>query len=224
MARDQSATDAAAKRYERERSLVELLMLRRGIPVEEYINPNEKVGVETGADVLAVVEGRRIGVQVTELDTGDEPGRARAAEKALWRGAQAKTQGTYGHWAQNDVHKLVAAISRAVVSKAQHVVGCDESWLLISAGVPELGSLVSTFVVTQWLGADALDAATSGLLAKSQYRYVFLHVIVGNEDALYCWSAGGNWQKATRTDAAAEQGLTFWDVQPYMQKYMRGEL
>ena len=67
MARDESATSrAAAKRYERERSLVELLMRRFGRAVERYINPMEEVGDETGADVLAVEKGgNRIGVQVT---------------------------------------------------------------------------------------------------------------------------------------------------------------
>jgi hypothetical protein len=60
-------------RYERERALVELLMRRLGLRPESYIDPNERAGVETGADVIAVVGGRRIGIQVTELDTGDIP-------------------------------------------------------------------------------------------------------------------------------------------------------
>jgi hypothetical protein len=35
---------------------------------------------ETGADVVVLVDGRRVGIQVTDLDTGCSPGAARAVE------------------------------------------------------------------------------------------------------------------------------------------------
>jgi hypothetical protein len=204
-------------RFEREKSLVELLMRRLGLTVERYINPKEEVDDETGADVIAVVNGRRIGVQVTELDTGDEPGRSRATEKTLWRSAQEQGQGAYCQPVQNDPNKLVARIARAVASKVQHVNGCDEAWLLISAGVPEPGSVASTFLVTLGLGTDALDTATVDHLARAKYNHVFLHVIVGGKDALFTWSAGGNWQKFTRQEPVG--GPTFWDVQKHFPPF-----
>jgi hypothetical protein len=67
-----------AAKYERERSLVDLLLSRRGIVAEGFSDPNQE-GDESGADVIAVVGGRCIGVQVTELDTGDIRGRADAS-------------------------------------------------------------------------------------------------------------------------------------------------
>jgi hypothetical protein len=99
-------------KYERERALVEMLMRRRGLTVDRYIDPNKEAGDETGADVIALVGGRRIGIQVTELDTGDLAGRARASEKAAWRDAQKCDRSTYGNWAQNDPSKLVTATRR----------------------------------------------------------------------------------------------------------------
>ena len=90
------------RKFERELDLVKLLMCRRALSVDQYIDPQQQPNDETGADVIAVIEGRRIGIQVTELDTGDRPGQARAAEKVSWRGAQEKGQGTYRAWAQND--------------------------------------------------------------------------------------------------------------------------
>ena len=88
-------------------------MRRRALSVERYIDPNQEAHDETGADVIAVVDGRRIGIQVTELDTGGIPGQARGAEKASWREAQGNGQGTYAAWARNDPSKLVNAIARA---------------------------------------------------------------------------------------------------------------
>jgi len=70
------AMTAAKKKFEREMFLVDLLMRRLGLSAERYIDP-KNASDETGADVLAVVGGRQIGIQVTEVDTGDEPGRSR---------------------------------------------------------------------------------------------------------------------------------------------------
>src|ERR1700676_4195797 len=109
------------RKFEREKSFVELLMRRRALRVERYIDPNQEAHDETGADVIALVGGRRIGVQVTELDTGEGPGQARGAEEASWREAQANDQGAYAGWAQNDPRKLANAIARAIASKVQHI-------------------------------------------------------------------------------------------------------
>ena len=147
-------------KYVREQALVELLMRRRGLTVESYVDPNTEASDETGADVIAIVGSSRIGIQVTELDTGRVAGQGRASEKAAWRDAQERGDGTYASWAQSNPSELVAAIARAVTSKMQQIIGCDEAWLLISASLPELGTLVSTFVITQWLPAEALNEAT----------------------------------------------------------------
>ena len=61
-----------------------------------------------------------------------------------------------------------------------------------------MGALASTFVITQWLPADDLNAATLSKLAASDYTHAFLHAISGNEVALYVWLRGGKWQKQTQ--------------------------
>jgi hypothetical protein len=186
----------AHPKFERERYLVESLMRRLALTVEQYIDPNKETRDETGADVVIVVDGNRIGIQVTELDTGEIPGQLRSAEKASLHKAQNKGQCTYFAWAQNDLRMLLKTIARAVISKNQHIDACNEAWLLISSSVPELGSLGSTFVNPNWLKVNDLDAATIAHLGRSIYSRAFLHVIVSSEDALYCWTAAGGWQKA----------------------------
>jgi hypothetical protein len=69
-----------ASHFERERHLVALLMQRLGLTEIDFNDPNAP-GRESGADVLAVFDGRRIGIQVTEIDTGSVPGQARGEEK-----------------------------------------------------------------------------------------------------------------------------------------------
>jgi hypothetical protein len=94
----------------------------------------------------------------------------------------------------------------------QQVVGCDDAWLLIVASLPELGALASTFVITQWLSADALDSATVSHLAACNYARAFVHIVAGSEHALYVWSAGGKWEKHAQPDHLAEQAKGFFEL------------
>jgi len=204
-----------AGKFDLERSLVEVLLRRRGMAAERYIDPNAS-GDETGADVIAIIDGRWIGIQVTRLDTGEVAGKARREEIKAWRDSQAEGRSTYGGFAQNDVEKVLDAIKRAVASKRQQVVGCDESWLLISANVPEeKPALISTFVMSPWLSPESLDRVTSDLLAKTNYKHAFLHCIVGDENALYCRATEGTWKKSVTPKR--NDGPSFWDIQKHMR-------
>ncbi len=106
-------------KFETEKAKVALLMRRLGQTVDPYENPNTDRGAagESGADVIAISSGRRIGVQVTDLDTGGQPGKSRAAESKLARDAQANGS-TYFMWVQNDPSKLGDAIARSVERKS----------------------------------------------------------------------------------------------------------
>jgi hypothetical protein len=85
-----------------EKGRVALLIQRLGLVVDEYEDPNGKGRAdESGADVVVVCNGSRIGIQVTDVDTGEELGQARKAEKRLARDAASRGS-TYGTFAQND--------------------------------------------------------------------------------------------------------------------------
>jgi hypothetical protein len=202
-------------KFTRESNLVERLVKRHGLAVDGYKDPNAS-GPETGADVAILCGGRRIGVQVTILDTGPVPGRAIAAEKAQANTALKFGGGVYGGWGQTEP---VAAIAAAIMKKsATDVTGFDEVWLLVSCGIPEHGAVVSTFVVTNWLSVEPLTAATSEALSRSPYARAYLHPITTLEDALYEWTPVQQWQKHVRTRSEPE-GPSFWDVQRQMKKY-----
>jgi len=202
-------------KFARERHLVELLMRRLDHAVFRYSNPNDKPNVETGLDVVADTVLGRIGIQVTVLDTGSKDGKTRAKEKSVYR----EGGGVYGGWAQNDKTLLLAAISRRIERKAvaSTTPGFDKVWLLISCGVPELGSVVSTFAVTSSLTAKDLDTATTAL-SKSKYDCVFLHSILGVEHALFQWEPNTGWTKNVQEEPSEMRSPSFWDFQRFTKK------
>ena len=199
-------------KFTRERHLVELLLKRIAVDASGYLDPNDATGVETGVDVIAIVTHKRVGVQVTEIDTGSKAGKARADEKKL---AAAAAGGVYGAWAQNNSLELTRAITRSISRKAVHTTdaGFDEVWLLIACGVPDLGSVVSTLVMTPWLTTANLDSATLTDLQKSKYDRVFIHSMLGVEGALYSWEPGQRWQKTVQLIAVEDRSPSFWDFQ-----------
>lgn len=202
-----------SSKLELERGRVALLMQRLGVIVDDYEDPNGKARAEeSGADVVVVCNGHRIGVQVTDLDTGEELGKARQAEKCLERDAASRGLSTYLAWGQNDPAKVVAAIDRSVSRKARmSFAGFDEFWLLLCCGVPELGAIASTFIMTPWLDTGSLDSATLDKLSRSKYSRAFIHAILGVEEkALYQWERGGCWSKSTVLVAPEERGPDFW--------------
>jgi hypothetical protein len=201
-------------KYERERSQVDLLMRRLGLAPAEYRDPQAggHARDETGADVVALIDGHRIGIQVTDLDTGDQPGEARAAESKLARDAEGRGS-TYGTWAQNQPDLMIAAIKRSISRKSlTSFTGFDEFWLLVCSGVPQFGAIASTLVVTPWLDLGRLDLATADSLSTSKYTQAFIHAVLGLEQqAFYRWQRGVGWSKSTLDVSRQDQGPNFWN-------------
>jgi hypothetical protein len=185
--------------FEREKDLVRRLLDRRRLH-GEAINPNVG-GRETGIDVVVrlaeLADGQIVGVQVTEVDPYAVRGLARAQEKAMAKIAPAMP---YFMWGQNDPSVVLNTVARIIKRKieiaAKHSFDSfDEVWLLICAGVPEHGAVVSSFVMTPWLSAEDLNSATDSLLRGSKYNRCFLLPILGTERAFYSWNRTSRWEK-----------------------------
>ncbi len=200
-------------KFEGEKARVELLMAQLGIRVDEYRDPNADAGRETGVDVVAVMNGKRVGIQVTDVDTGDLPGEVRKTEKNLAGEARNRGSVSYSGWGQNNVDKLIVAIQRTIARKARRSFDTfDQVWLLICAGVSEPEAVVATFVMSLWIDAGALNNATVGDLSKSKYSRAFFYPILGVERALYQWERSGQWQKLVRSAPPDLQGPSFQEV------------
>ena len=201
-----------------ESHLVSLLMLRLGNTMADYANPNLLPGQETGVDVVVVVDGRRIGIQVTELDAGTKAGVMRGLE--VFESQKAKKEGneTYGFWAQNDPVALVAAVTRTIKRKVEIAAKHDfadlaEVWLLVVCGVPLVVGTVSTMVMTPWVDAADLAAATQSALGRTKYHRVYLHSILGAEEqALYAWEPASGWSKDVLQADPRTWGPSMFDV------------
>lgn len=182
--------------FEREKALVGHLLDQLHLQ-GKAINLNA-AGQETGIDVaVRLADDRVIGVQVTEIDPYVIPGSSRAQEKRVAQSAPARP---YDMWGQNNPSVVLNAITRTVTRKVEIVTkhsfdGYDEVWLLICAGVPEHGAVVSTFVMTPWLSAEDLNSATDNVLQGSKYSRCFLLPILGAEQAFYPWDRDSRWRK-----------------------------
>ncbi|MGH8321545.1 MAG: hypothetical protein ACRESX_03850 [Gammaproteobacteria bacterium] len=147
-------------------------------------------------DVLATINGHRIGIEVTVFhgDEGQNLGggsHQRRAEEQINRNASGRPYAMWG-----TVNSLVALVARikdkikCAESYSSEVL--DELWLLIAASVPQLGAVCSTFILPIALNLDDLNNKTDGILRGSPFKKAYLHVIMGQ--CLYEWSSSEEWQ------------------------------
>jgi len=187
--------------YKQEKRYVETLMTRLGITVTVYDDPRRIFGRETGADVMVLTEaGKRIGVQLTTLDTGTRRGQSRGCETRMVRDARDRGLESPGMFVQNSQNLLMTRLKDVFGEKVKISLRHDfkefnASWLLVVSGIPEEGAVGSTFLVTTWLTSSVLDSLTLTDLERSNYDRAFLCPIHGLEEAFYSWEKGGGWQK-----------------------------
>ncbi len=189
--------------YRREEAFVLHLLDRLKLQLAEPPqNPNSNK-FQSGADVsILLASGRRIGIQVTEIDPFPESG-VRGRERAQ---KLASASDVYGNYVQNNAEVILRAISRSIARKTLITFArkqFDETWLLLCCGVPDAPT--STLIPTALLSASDLDEKTVQQLLNSHYAECFLLPFVGTERALYRWSRNGTarWKKKVRLEEIA---------------------
>jgi hypothetical protein len=189
----------------REQHFVQLLLDRLGMQPDRPLEDPNADGRESGADVTIILGGRRIGVQVSEIETSPVSGAGRSAEMKKARAAGKYQDGQfkpYAGWAENDPAKLVAAIAARLKDKAlKSTAGFDETWLLLVGGIPQQGATVSTLITSATIPQAELDAATRGALQRSVFGRAFIVPVLNTEIALITWDRGAaGWSKNTAPD------------------------
>jgi hypothetical protein len=199
--------------FQREAALVERLLTRLKLEGASISDPNAD-GPETGLDALfRLPDGRVFGVQVTEIDPHTQAGKARAEEK---KSAGTNGSNVYSGWAQNSrqvvLDALVRAIERKIKIAARHSFeDACETWLLVCGGIPENGSVISTFVMTPWFSEADADRAVGASLQGSRYDRCFFLPITGAEQAFYSWEKGSSWKKSVRLDELFQTPRTAYE-------------
>jgi hypothetical protein len=153
--------------FAHEKPLVDYLLDRlRIVPDVPPINPN--LDGESGADVLSIIDGKRVGIQVTQIDNcyslpsvpnaTDRPIKGRCVEKGA-----AKQCLIYGGFAENNSAKVIANIAIAIRRNALH-------------------------------RGTGFDAATRCDLIKSSYDQAFMLPVMDVERAPFQWAKpSGRW-------------------------------
>jgi hypothetical protein len=192
--------------FEREKQLVERLLGRLHAGGACLCDPNAN-GSETAMDVLVhLVDGRVVGIQVTEIDPHTNPGEARSEEKRI---AGTDMSRIYFGWGQNDAQVVLESLVRTIKRKVEIAArdsfeSVDEVWLLVCGGIPEHGAAISTFVMTPWLSAADMGQATDSFLQDSRYDCCFFLPILGAEEAFYRWEKNRSWKKSVKLNDLRE--------------------
>jgi hypothetical protein len=132
-------------KFARERYFVEQLLGMLRLPMSTDLrDPLVDYGCETALDVIALLNGRRIGFQVTEYDGGEGfpaigSGQMRAKEMGLIR--EAGAMGVYaGFGSPHFKESFRARIASKVAKSLRYTfTDFDEVCLLVSANVPGAG-------------------------------------------------------------------------------------
>lgn len=146
-------------------------------------------------DVRAEINGHCIGIEVTEFH-GDEGQNSNRGSIQRSKEVQISMQASGKPYVMpinvSPLPGLVARIGDKVKkSKKYQMQAFDELWLLISASLPQLGAISSTFIIPIEQ-IDDLNKATHEILCNSQFDKAYLHVLMGQ--CLYGWSPSEKWR------------------------------
>lgn len=148
-------------------------------------------------DVSFVLNGRRIGVEVTQFHSDEVSGGrrgsgARAEESRLSRAAQG---GPYYMWVNPDPHSALAARihEKIAISQRYESGDFDELWLLVAAGIPKVDAVASTALLPFAMDLPRLSASTGSLLERSRFAAVYVHAHL--PAGLFWWSRQSGWQQ-----------------------------
>jgi hypothetical protein len=158
-----------------------------------------------GIDVLFEIDGRPAGAQHTTYhwDEGATAGKrgspARAKEQKISRNVTPYPMSVNPHYR--------APLRRRVDNKIEKAAAYDnqdlETWLVISACLGRWGSLGSTMMVPDMLGAEDLNELCHAQLAASKFEraYLLLHI----NRIVWGWDRLKRWRLLADPDAAGRR-------------------
>lgn len=157
-------------------------------------HPQAQLEVGDRPDVVAIIDGHRIGIEVTEFHSDEQLGnsgsRLRAEETQKAKQAAGHP---YSMWVEP---KPLPGILARVADKIKRSTKYDSSqyselWLLISSQLPILGALATTYAFLPFVDIEDLNKATHNLLTASPFSAVHLHLVM--DHSLFSWSRENQW-------------------------------
>jgi hypothetical protein len=156
-----------------------------------------------GIDVLFEIHGRRAGAQHTTYHSDATPGRgsrAREKEENISRTMTPPYPMTSGILNPHYRSALQRCVEKKIKTAAAHDNRDLETWLVISACLCRWGSLGSTLMVPDMLGAQDLNELCHTQLAASKFEraYLLLHI----NRIVWGWGRLNGWRRLVDPDAA----------------------
>ncbi len=155
-------------------------------------HPDAKLEAVDCPDVIAIVDGHRIGIEVTQFHSDEQSGtsgsplRAEEAQKVIQ--AEGRPYSMSGK--ANPLTGIVARIQDKVERATKYDSSrYSELWLLISSQVP--GAVASTFISPSLVDIPKLNETTHKLLTMSPFVAVYLHLVMTHN--LFSWSRENQW-------------------------------
>lgn len=146
-------------------------------------------------DLLVVISDRRIAIETTDYH-GDEQimggSNLRKQEEKDAREDKVK-----GYWVSTDPLPGITKRIREKTKKAYDTSGADETWLAIFAGVPQPGTLASTFIFKLAVNCSKLNEQTGDMLKTSLFSRCYLHCAMteNRHSVIFCWTKESGWQE-----------------------------
>lgn len=183
-------------KYTKERDIVDRFLQYLGYAQYQLTDPNFGARIETGVDVLVLLDGRHFGIQVTEFHADEGSSTEKGSQLRREEVQLASRNPVYAMYGNPRpypalVHRILEKSKRRSVNLA-----CDEVILLIAASIPQHGGLVSTFLLDLALDVERMNAETRSLLPNSHYSAAYLYNMMGlGGPSIYEWTRQNGWQK-----------------------------
>jgi hypothetical protein len=132
-----------------------------------FQDPNVQPSVETGSDVLVLLDGKRYGVQVTLLHTDE--GLTAGQKGSELRREESKYKDSTRPYATWGIPNPMGALQYQITEKCSKTYppnDFDEEVLLIVAAMPQMGAIGATMVLEIGLDVDKMNAELSPTLER----------------------------------------------------------
>ena len=187
----------ANKKSEREIAQFKDFASFLGIAVGGIFDANA-AGQETGMDIVTTLDGKSIGVQLTDYHA-DEDQRAGSRGQTLRSEEQKKASEAlkqsgpkvYGAWVPgNYIPPLRYRFEDKIAKAHKYPIPKHELWLLVNAQDRRYGATGATFIAAAVISEETLDREFNALLSASPFARVFL--FLASERVVYGWTKASN--------------------------------
>jgi hypothetical protein len=187
-------------KFGQEKEIVDRFLRLLGYSNFSLHDPNASQASETGADVLAILDGKRYGIQVTLLHTDESPSSIQKGSELRRQETKFKNStATYAAWGNPNPMPALQYRIEEKCKKSYPRANFDELVLLIVSGLPQIGAVTCTLLFEPFLDLCKKNSGLSPILEGSRYgsAYLFNMMGVGGE-SVYEWQRQSGWKKLPR--------------------------